>query len=707
VQIGGLMTILRRYRWWLLLAPLAGLLAAFALLGVTAPTYTATGAVFVDPRSRKIVTDEIIQGGFGTDASLVESQVAIIASDNVLRRVVEAEQLDEDPEFTAPPATGLVADIKAAIRGPRPVVDAKTQALEALARTVRVKRPAKSYVLEIEASSSTPAKAARIVNAVMTSYLEDQTAAKAEEANRANTLIDARIGELREQVRKAETRLDEFRKANQIVVSEGGIVAEQQLGKLNIELATARSVAAEAKARFEQARAAARSGTPDRLPEAVKSGLVQKLREQYSQIARREAALAQQLKRRHPVLIDVRSQLDELQDQIDAELGRIAASARSEEAIAAARQREILEAIEAAKAEVARSNTAQIKMRELEQDLGTSRELLGSFIARAKETLEQAKLSTPEARIITPAGIPTRPSFPAPLLFLALGLLGGLGVAIARALIGDALDPSVRPAGKAPSRMSARGGAAEPRAVLPHLGSGSALGRVQSWFSGGGDRSPGFADILDALSDPRDKTGRAYAQAVQRLLGSVRAKPGTATGPWIVAVAAPRAGCGASSTALALAYAAALAGERTLLVDAASANADLSGIFAPALDPGTVVVLDDKDDLAKITTRDVRSGLSFLPIALADIRRLKTSQRRRLADGLSALAQSYDFVFIDAGPLLEDEAARTLLPLADEILLVARPRRTAQSDLEEVEDLVASLANAPAGLVFNMNERGS
>jgi Mrp family chromosome partitioning ATPase len=174
-----------------------------------------------------------------------------------------------------------------------------------------------------------------------------------------------------------------------------------------------------------------------------------------------------------------------------------------------------------------------------------------------------------------------------------------------------------------------------------------------------------------------------------------------------VAVAAPRAGCGASSTALALAYAAALAGERTLLVDAASVNADLSSIFAHDLDPGTVVVLDNKDDLAKITTHDVRSGLSFLPIALADISRLKTSQRRRLADGLAAMAQSYDFVFIDAGPLLEDEAARTLLPLADQILLVARPRRTAQSDLEEVEDLVASLTDAPAGLVFNMNAKAT
>jgi Mrp family chromosome partitioning ATPase len=136
-------------------------------------------------------------------------------------------------------------------------------------------------------------------------------------------------------------------------------------------------------------------------------------------------------------------------------------------------------------------------------------------------------------------------------------------------------------------------------------------------------------------------------------------------------------------------------------------NADLSSIFAHDLDPGTVVVLDNKDDLAKITTHDVRSGLSFLPIALADIRRLKTSQRRRLADGLTALSQSYDYVFIDTGPLLEDEAARTLLPTADEVLLVARPRRTAQSDLDDVEDLVASLTDAPAGVVFNMNEKGT
>jgi len=692
---GGFFTILRRSLAWLVLAPLVGLAAAAFLISSVAPTYTASGAVFVDPRSRKIVTDDIVQGGLGTDASLVESQIAIMTSKSVLERVLKAERLDEDPDFAGAPASGLVADLKALLRGPRPATDSKTKALESLERSVRVHRPAKSYVLEVEASSTTPAKAARIVNAVMQAYMDDQTAAKAEEAGRANALIDARIGELREQVRAAEGRLDEFRKASKIVLSEGGVVAEQQLGKLNIELATARSVAAEAHARAEQAHTAAVNGAPEELPEAVKSGLVQKLREQYAQVARREAALSAQLKRRHPVLVDVRSQLAELKTQIGDELQRIAASASGEEAIATARDREVLAAVETAKNEVARLNTAQIKMRELEQDVATSRELLGAFMARAKETLEQVKLSTPEARIITAAAVPTRPSFPTPALFLALGFIGGLGLAIGRALVGDALDRSARAADSPKPRFDG----------LPTLATLPAVGRASSWLFGRRGRSGVFADILAAVSEPKTAGASAYRQAIRRLLGTLLAgrKDG---GPRIVALTSPRSGAGTSSTALALAYTSALDGERTLLVDADSIDADLSEILAPAVDAGTVVVLDSKDDLARITTHDVRTGLSFLPIALADIRRLKASQRRRLVEGLQALATSYDLVLIDAGALIEDESARALLPLADRILLVAAAGQTPATEIEEAGELIDPVTDADRALIVTTPPRG-
>ncbi len=701
-DLGGFISILARYKWPILLLTLVGLGLSALLLSATPQMYSATGAVFIDPRSRKIVTDDVVQGGLGADASLVESQVAIITSDGVLRRVVEAEKLADDPEFAPPPSTGFLAKIKDLIRGPRPYADPVALAMENLARSTKVTRAQKSYVLEVSTVSNSPVKAARLVNAILAAYTSDQMAAKGEEAKRANSLIDGRLGELREQVRRAETRVDEFKKANKILTSEGGLVTEQQLGKLNSELATARAVAAEARARYEQVTAATRQGgDPSSLPDVVKSGLVQKLREQYAQVARREAALSSQLQGRHPVLIEVRSQLKELQNQITAEVRRISSGAKGEEAIAVSREREVVKAIEKAKEEISRTNTAQIKLRELEQEVSTSRELLGAFLARAKETLEQSNLSTPESRIISPAAVPTRAYAPSPILVLSLGLLGGLGLGIARALIGDTLDPSLRRAtdiAKASGMQSVAG--------LPAIGGRSAAGWLTGWFRTGSTSSGsamGFSDVMRAVNDTAGTFAPDYRQAVLRLLNVVRseAQPGRAH---TVMFVSPTSGAGSSSAALATAYTAALAGERVLLVDATSIDAELSGVFARDLQNDSIVVLDNKDDLARITTRDFKSGLSFLPIALTDLRTLKSSQRRRLVTGLRALAQSYDLVFIDGGALLEDEAAASLLPAADQILVVARAGTATQQQIAETQRVLVPVADRVSGLVMNMTD---
>ncbi len=444
-DLAGLSGILRCRRASILAITAGALVLSIVYILVATPVYSSSATLFIDPRTRKIVSEEVVQGGLGTDLALVESQVSIIGSDTVLRRVVDTLGLAADPEFAPPPAHGFLAAVKDMIRGPRPETDPATQAVVSLSRNLRVKRAQKTYIVEIEVLGSAPAKTARIANAVADAYLADQSQAKSEEAKRANALIDARLGELRDQLRNAETRVDEFKKANKILTSEGGLLTEQQVGKLNAELATARAVAAESKARYDETRAALDAGSlPDTLPEATKSGLVQKLREQYAQIARREASLATQLGPRHPALIEVRSQLGEIRDQISIELKRIAATSKSEFEIAANRERGIAQSLERAKEEVAVTNTAQIKLRELEQEADASRELMRVFLARAKETQEQTNLTTPEARIISMANVPTRPVQPVPLLILALGLFGGASLGVGRALLADHLDRTVR-----------------------------------------------------------------------------------------------------------------------------------------------------------------------------------------------------------------------------------------------------------------------
>ena len=701
-DLGGLIRTLRRSAGQIALITLASLLLGACYLVVATPRYTASTSIFIDPRYRKVVNEEVIQGGIGTDLSLVETQVAIISSDGVLRRVVEKEKLAADPEFVPPRRGGLLSDMKAKVFGRPEPPDPVMEAMTALARAIKVKRAQKTYVVDIEVTSTSPVKAARLAESLAEAYLADQSAAKAAEARRATLLIDGRLGELRETVRKAEVKVDEFKRANAIIVSEGGLFNEQTLTRLNNELVTVRGLVAEAKGRLDEINAALKTGigTAENLPDAVKSNLIQRLREQLATVARREASLSAQLGPRHPVLIEARTQANELRNQIVAELRRIAASARSEHQSAVNREQEILRTLERAKGDTAKTQTAQIKLRELERELDASREVLRAFLVRAKETREQENLTTPDARVITPAAIPPRPSRPIGWLVLSLAGLGGLGAGVVRALMGDHLDRSLRT-----RQQVAADTGLKPLANIPALEPRSSFERMSRRLRGAeAERAPvSFSDVLMSLGEGTRPSDTPFRQAVLRLLSRIRSHA-RAGQPQIVMMASGHARSGTSATALALAYAAATSGERTLLIDGCSADPELSRVFAATLRQTAPVVLDSKEDLASVTTRDGRSGLSLLPIALADLRRLKMSQRHRLSIGIGKLALDFDLVIIDAGGLLDDESALSLAPAADQIVLVARSGTTERETISETIQSLEQSRERVVGLVLTMTD---
>ena len=655
------------------------------------------------------MSDELYQGDPTSALALVDSQMSIITSDTVLRRVVDKLNLDERPEFTVQPGPGFIYKIKSLI-SPQPAVPARepsVQAIQTLNEGIKVKRAQKTYVVDIEASAATPELARDIAQAVADAYLEDQRDAKSAQAKEANGLIDGRLEEMREQVSAAEAAVDRFKKEKNILTSEGGIVTEQQLTRINQEMITARAVAAEARARRDQIQAALKSGGADVIPDAMRSGLIQRLREQYAQVARREAALSSQLQPKHPVLIDVRSQLAEVKAQINAELKRVATVAQSEYDVASNRERDLVQQLERAKGEVERSNTDQIRLRDLEQDANASRELLRVFLSRAKETQEQQNVAIADARIVTSPSLPAKPARPIGWLILGLGLLGGLGLGLASALIADHMDRTMR-------RPGDFAGHVDTSAVswIPNLYANRSILGALRWPVNGMASSTGsidaaqFSDLLNALSDYKKSGNTAAAefrQSVLRILSRIKThqRPGQ---PLTIMLAAPTLKAGNSATALALAYSAAQSGERVLLIDATSSDPALSATFATSLAPQNVIVLDNKEHLARITTRDARTGLAFLPIALADLRTLKVQQRRRLAAGLQGLIQRYDLIFIDAGGVLDDESSSCLLPIVDQAILVARSGLTTKDQIDAMVEALEPAGLRPSGAILTMTD---
>jgi uncharacterized protein involved in exopolysaccharide biosynthesis len=450
-----------RRRKMAIVATMVGALIGMGLfVAVVTPQYTAVTQILIDPSELRAVDNGLTSANQMPEAVViqVETQVRVLTSDNVLRRVVAGEKLDRDAEFAASQSSlprqlvnGLLA--LAGIETTAPA-DPTLAALNELHRRLRVKRAERTYVVDVAVTTRAREKSVRLANAVARAYLEEQTTARAQAARRVSESLSARLTELQDRVRQAERRVEEFKARNNIVGASGQLVNEQQLSEVNNQLVAARARTAEARSRFEQVQRLQKAGAEiGAVTEAVQSQTITALRSQYAEIARREAEMVMRLGTRHPVVAEIQAQARGLKRLINEEVNRIAEAARNEFERARASDESLANSLDALKRNAMTTNEALVALRELERDVQASRAVYESFLVRARETGEQERLDTRNVRVISEADLPLRRSWPPGNLPLALfavilGALAGVGMALWRAL-GDqraAPPPESKPA---------------------------------------------------------------------------------------------------------------------------------------------------------------------------------------------------------------------------------------------------------------------
>ena len=276
--------------------------------------------------------------------------------------------------------------------------------------------------------------------------------------------------------------------------------------------------------------------------------------------------------------------------------------------------------------------------------------------------------ASPQARLLTPAVAPQKPSSPARGFIIAAGLVGGLGLGAALALLSHWIDGTVRS-----RRDVSRATGLDLVFAVPLHPAGVGLSAAAT------TDASSFGPLLAAMTD-RDSGDNAYRHSVRHLLAQIRTqhKPGR---PCSILFTSPRAQAGTTATALAVATAALKSGERVLLLDAASADPELSRAFASNPKQAAIKVPSTKHELHEMLVCAPLSGCSILPIALADLASLGLQQQRHLVALLNGVSQNYDLVVIDAGALLAGEGSDFLMATADLILVVAAAGVTAALDL--------------------------
>jgi polysaccharide biosynthesis transport protein len=661
-----------RGRTTILLTTVACLLLAPVFVIIAPHHYTADTEILIDPTDLRALANEPTPSTQASDTALllIDSQVRVLSSDDVLRRVVNSQGLVHDPEFARGPSLlHVVADrlLGALGQSSEPPADRSLMALSTLRQRVKVTRAERTYVVDVAVTSKEPAKAARLANAIVQAYLDEQTAVRSDAARQVSDSLSGRLNELKEAVHQAEERVQEFKAAHNIVDANGQLVNEQQLSDLNNQLAAARAHTAAAQARLDEVQAVQKSKLDvGAFPAAVQSQTITALRSQYAEIMRLEAQQTTSLGARHPAVIEIHAQADRLKRMIDDEVNRIALAARAEYESAQASEDLLQRNVDALKQNTLATDAAMVNLRELQRDVQASRAVYEAFLVRARETGAQEHLDTKNIQVISKADVPLNRTWPPANAILALGAIV-LGIAAGSGLV---MLPQL------PDRASRRRLLATERqsALLPENPSPSVpvLAKV-----------PAVDVAMD--SEASQEPNARFAAGMRKVYDTVCTSHHKRGNPSIL-IAASHDDHDGAAVALTLAALAA-AKQRVLLIDADLQRRTLSAIDADRSEAGLVDVAVGRKDLSDVVIRDRDTNINLIPFISPKSRRDRTIED---GDLRAAFAQTkrFDVVIVAAMDLRHDPSARFFAGLVDHIVVVTK---TAEADHGGLDQIVANL----------------
>ncbi|RWN65188.1 MAG: succinoglycan biosynthesis protein exop [Mesorhizobium sp.] len=415
-----------------------------ATLGVaialsTPKKYEATAELIVDPRDLKLTDRDLTQSVLASDATLaiVENQVRVLTSGTVLNKVVDKLNLVSDPEFNGQDSGGLgvmtlIRSILSRSDGAGADADRhRALAVGNLAESLSVERGGKTFVISVRATTQNGEKSALIANTMTDVFLQTFGQIQSDTAGRATNELTGRLDELRKGVEVAERKVEDFRAAHDLVDAQGHLISDDEMLKLNQQLAIARARTLELNARAASARSidvnSVLSGT---LPEEINSNTMSELRSQYATLKQEADRDAIRFGPRHPELQALNAQLAGSRERIAGELRRIASSLQVDLKRAVQLEQDLASRLAQLKVRSGNVNSDLVTLRELEREAAAKRSVYEQYLLRAKETGEQKDINTANINVISKAFAPLEPNGPSRAVTVLAGLLAGLASGI-------------------------------------------------------------------------------------------------------------------------------------------------------------------------------------------------------------------------------------------------------------------------------------
>lgn len=673
-----------RHKWSI--AALTVLVAILAVLIAYAiqPTYRSTATLLIEQGKSKVVSIEEVYSNLGGNREYFQTQVEILKSAELSRKVIQKLALTKHPEFNASAGAEKSDSMWASLFGAKQAEGAdalEKQTLLKFSKSLQVQPVRNSQLVQISFIAHDKELAAKVPNTMAEVYIESDLEARVSMTQKAGAWLTERLGDLRTKVEGSEKALQDYRERERIVDAKGVALsgASKGLEEAMSTLVAARTKRAEAESIYNQVQAIRQGKAAisyDSIPAVLRHPLVQKLKEQEAEAERKLSDASKRYGAEHPRMIQANAEVASAREASKRQIESVVSGISKEYEVARANEQAVERALGQSRAEIQSMNRKEFQLGVLEREAQQNRQLYDMFLSRFKETNVAGDLQSTVARVVDPATVSSIPHAPKKAQIVALAAAAALVIGVLLALLLERLNNTLNSTADVERRLK-----------LPVLGY---LQKVK------GFAKRGFKSELAFFNDSQS----LFAESIRTIRTSVLLTALDSPHKVLVITSSvPEEGKTTVSFNLACALAQV---KRVLLIDADLRRPKVGKLLGRESGaPGLSSLVTGTAQASQCIFQDPKTGLHIMTAGDVPPNPLELLSSRRFQEAIEKLKEAFDIIVIDSAPLQLVSDALVLSQVANSVVYVVRadstPYQLAQNGIKRLRQVNAPLA----GVVLN------
>jgi len=698
VHLRDYINVILKRKWYVIVFLVSVIITTMALTLLMAPVYKSTIVLKIeggDPNILSFKGVEVTKPGpdyYTTQYELLKSRV-------IAAKVVKKLELHKNKDFI--PVQDDLTKIKNALTNiityPIRLLDSLQKetevdslkdkkkditlasdvpdwAINSLISRIEVNPVKNSQLVKVSFESNNPELTMTVTNTIASSFIEYDLESRIEASKEAKEFLSKQIEIATAKVEASEKALNDYSSKNEIIFLDSNkqSILNQKLAEVSTAL---NSVTAE-RMQKEALLKEVREGSFEN-PVILNNPLIQGLKSQHATLEAEYFNLLKTYTPDYPKMKNLKSQMDAIQERIEKEKASIIRSIESDYNAALKKEANLSRAVDSIKKKVLDFQEKAVQYQILKREVDVNKEMLNSLLQRLNEVGVAAMSKATNIQIVDKAIYPVVPDKPNKamnlLLSIIFGLMGGIGLAF----LVEYFDNTVKDARDI-----------EKTAHLPSLGMIPLQKEVIA------SKRP-----LIMYSKEKNPVAEIFRSIGTFVLLSTASKP-----PKTILITSPGEKEGKSTVSLNIAGALVESLGNGVIIDADLRKPKLHNAFNLDNKIGLSTFLSGNIDSisnGKLIRNTSVKGISLIPSGpiAPNPSELLSSERMRAL--LSDLYERFNFVIVDAPPLMGMPDSLMLSTIVDGTILVIKAGKTPRTALIESRRLLESVNAKLLGVILN------